>query len=469
MINKIIILVIILFFAKLIVAQESPKTLNAEQVLNVVRSFHPVIRQSYIGVEKSKSEILNARGNFDPVFSNYLGKKTFDGQNYYNDISPELKIPIWYGADIYAGLEDLTGDRLDPSQSEGQSSFVGINIPLVKNLVIDKRRAFLKQAKIYSSMAELDQNIMINDLCMDAISAYWAWVKAYETYAVVANKVRVDEKRLELIRKWIENGERPAVDSIEAITQLQSFQYRKNENWLEFQNAGLLLSAFMWTKDNNPYQLPESVIPEGNWEFETLLTNFNLDLTILLSEAQLNHPYLKIYNYKLDVLDIDKKLKFQELLPKVDFRYNFLAKSYSIDKTITDASPFQNNYQYMLKAEIPLFFSQGRANYKIAKLKIEETKLEQNQKELDIQLKIKSYYNEFVTLKNQVDLQNKYAENYQKLVRAEETLLENGESTLFLINSRENKALEAQEKLIEIKTKYFKSIYALQWSAGLLR
>jgi outer membrane protein TolC len=123
----------------------------------------------------------------------------------------------------------------------------------------------------------------------------------------------------------------------------------------------------------------------------------------------------------------------------------------------------------MLKAEIPLFFSQGRANYKIAKLKIEETKLEQNQKELDIQLKIKSYYNEFVTLKNQVDLQNKYAENYQKLVRAEETLLENGESTLFLINSRENKALEAQEKLIEIKTKYFKSIYALQWSAGLLR
>ncbi len=68
-----------------------------------------------------------------------------------------------------------------------------------------------------------------------------------------------------------------------------------------------------------------------------------------------------------------------------------------------------------------------------------------------------------------MDLQNKYAENYQKLVRAEETLLENGESTLFLINSRENKALEAQEKLIEIKTKYFKSIYALQWSAGLLR
>jgi hypothetical protein len=37
-----------------------------------------------------------------------------------------------------------------------------------------------------------------------------------------------------------------------------------------------------------------------------------------------------------------------------------------------------------------------------------------------------------------------------------------------MINSRENKALEAYEKLIELKTKYFKTIYSLQWSAGLL-
>ena len=92
-----------------------------------------------------------------------------------------------------------------------------------------------------------------------------------------------------------------------------------------------------------------------------------------------------------------------------------------------------------------------------------------DQKELDIELKIKSYFNEFTTLKNQVALQGKNVENYQKLVKAKEILLENGESTLFLINSRENKSLEAQEKLIEMKTKFFKSIYALQWSTGLLR
>ena len=41
--------------------------------------------------------------------------------------------------------------------------------------------------------------------------------------------------------------------------------------------------------------------------------------------------------------------------------------------------------------------------------------------------------------------------------------------SLFLIKSGENKALEALEKLIELKTKFAKTVYALQGSASLLR
>ena len=59
--------------------------------------------------------------------------------------------------------------------------------------------------------------------------------------------------------------------------------------------------------------------------------------------------------------------------------------------------------------------------------------------------------------------------NYENLFLAEEALFQNGESSLFLINSRENKVLENQRKLIELKTRYLKTIYGLQWSSGLLR
>ena len=69
---------IFFLFWKTANAQELPKTLNAEQVLELVRNFHPVTKQATIQIEKSKAEILNARGNFDPILSVYATQKVFD-------------------------------------------------------------------------------------------------------------------------------------------------------------------------------------------------------------------------------------------------------------------------------------------------------------------------------------------------------------------------------------------------------
>lgn len=467
--KKYILLVVVICTSLFARGQEASATLNAEQVLALVRQFHPIVKQANINIQKSKADITLARAAFDPILSTYAARKILNGTNYYNYLSPEIAIPTWYGIEVYSGLENITGSRLDPSQTSGQSSYFGISIPLAKDLVIDKRRAFLQQAKIFNTMATVEQQAAVNDLLMNAIEAYWLWVKAYQTYNVVKNNVAINEKRLALVKKSYINGERPAIDTVEALTQLQSFQYQQNVYALEFKNAGLQLSAYLWKENNEPYILPENIVPESNWENETSINNFNVELTALLDIADKNHPELQLYNYKLDALAIDKKLKFQELLPKIDFRYNQLGKNNDLLKTISTGPLFENNFQYGLKFEIPLRLSQGRADYKKAILKIEETTLNQNQKKLYIQLKIKSYYNEWLTLKQQISLYSNTYNNYQQLVRAEETRLFNGESSLFLVNSRENKALEALEKLIELKTKYYKTIYALQWSTGLLR
>jgi outer membrane protein TolC len=470
MLKNIFIFLLINFAAFSAMAQDAIKTLNAEQVLALVRQYHPVVRQTTIEIEKSKADITIARAAFDPILSNYVAKKTFSGTNYYNlAASPEIIIPTWYGVELSGGLENLTGDRVNTSETKGQTSYLGISIPLAKNLVIDKRRAFLQQAKIFNTMAEVEQRAIINDLLMNAAEAYWTWVRAYQTYVVVKNNVEINQKRVEFVKKSFLNGERAAIDTVEAVAQLQSFQYQQNQHWLEFQNAGLELSAYLWKNNNQPYLLPESIVPQEGWENETNINNFNLILNDLLVLAENNHPNLQLYDYKLDILGIDKKLKFQELLPKIDFRYNQLSKGYNLIETATAGPLFQNNFQYGLKMEVPLRLSQGRGEYRKAKLKIEETTLDQNQKKLQIQLKVKNYYNEFTNLKAQIALQSNNFSNYQALVRAEETKLLNGESSLFLVNSRENKALDALEKLVELKTKYYKTLYALQWSAGLLQ
>ena len=145
-------------------AQEATKMLSAEEVLNVVKNFHPVVRQSNISIEKSRTDITNARAAFDPVFNTYIANKKFGGVAYYQDVSPEIKIPTWYGIDIYAGTDNWVGERVNPTVTKGESSYLGINVPLAKGLMIDKRRAALQQAKVMKQLVEVEQKNIINDL-----------------------------------------------------------------------------------------------------------------------------------------------------------------------------------------------------------------------------------------------------------------------------------------------------------------
>ena len=460
---------IILTFCFNCFSQDTLKTLNVDQLMNIVRTFHPIVKQSDIRIEKSMSELLLARGGFDPVLSNVSGQKTFDNYNYYNYNSTEIKIPTWFGVEVAGGVENLSGSKFDPTETIGPSNYVGITVPLAKNLLMDKRRATLKQSKIYTAMAEVEKQAVVNDLLMQSIESYYNWVKTYQVFLVLKKNLSNSLKRADLIKKSFLNGEKSAIDTVEAFVQYQSFELLVSNKEMEFKNAGLNLSSFLWKNENEPFTLPSSVIPQIDWEKEIKLDSFNLNLNELLTYSESNNPNIQLYSFKINSLQIDQKLKFQELLPKIDLKYNALGKGYDLSKSVSSHSFLENNYLYGLKVEMPLLIMKGRAEYKISKLKIEDAKIDQTQKNIYNSLKIKGYYNEYENLTKQCSLQEKIYANYLVLLDSELKRFENGESSLFMINSREMKALEAQEKMIDLKTKYYKSIYSLQWISGKLK
>ena len=464
---KHIIPVALLLAGSTLKAQDSLKTLSALQVMEIVKQFHPVAKQADIFVEKAKSDVTIARGMFDPVLKNETAQKTFDGTDYYYYNRPELSIPTWFGVEVSAGLEYLSGNRTDPVETKGQTSYFGVSVPLAKNLLMDKRRAALQTAKIFRDASAVEKRNMLNNLLLDAMNSYWNWVKQYQVYKILTEALIVNEKRVELIKTAFRLGDRPAIDTIEALTQLQNIELLKNQAWLDYQNTGLELSVFLWLANTTPFNLSLDIVPGDNLQLSNIAAEPIPDLNNLLEAAIKNHPELVIYNYKIDVLTVDKKLKFQELLPSLNFRYNQLGKGYDMLKTVTNPL-FENNYQYGLSFGIPLRLSQGRGEYRKAKLKITETQLQQKQKQLQLENKVKSYFNELFMLKSQVALQEKALKNYQALQRGEEIRFQAGESSLFLINARENKTLEALQKLQELKAKYYKTENTLQWSAGLM-
>lgn len=447
-------------------SQDSLKSLSFSGFLTIVKQYHPVARQASILVQKADASLLSQRGAFDPEIAGGGGDKTFDGISYYRNNTVQLNIPTWYGIEVQAGMEYLSGNRLNPEETSGKTSFAGISIPLAKNLLIDKRRAALSQAKIMQQASGEEKKIMLNDLLLDASESYWQWVQAYLQYRTYENIIRVNRQRYEFVKLAFRNGDRPAIDTTEALTQLQQFEYQQNEALLAWQNAGVQLSGFLWQPDDRPYQLPQQVVPQEKME---ALINNNVfpEQEQLIDAARKNHPELVLYNFKLGALGVERKLKFQELLPKIDFKYNQLGKGYNL-ATTTFQSLYNNNYKYGISFSMPLRLSKGRGEYKLAKLKISETRLQQNLKQTELEIKIRKYYNQLVNYQMQTTLLQKTYAGVLQLQKGEETRFFNGESSLFLVNSRENKTQETTLKLIEATIKYNKAAAALKWAAGSL-
>jgi outer membrane protein TolC len=180
------------------------------------------------------------------------------------------------------------------------------------------------------------------------------------------------------------------------------------------------------------------------------------------------HPKLKILDFKLRSLEVDRQLKFQDLLPKVDLKYNLLSKGYATPLH-AGIEPFRNDFKFGLGVAMPLRLSQGRGLYREAGLKIRETRLGQSQTVLEIENKIRYQHAAVLQLGTQWRQAIEYVRAHEQLWRAEELRFRMGESTLFLVNSRENKLLEAREKLVSVQTKYLSAFVSFQWAAGQLR
>lgn len=456
--NSIIILFALLF-CQLFSAQDSLR-ISAREFIAIVKAYHPLAIKYQLQNKIAKSEITRARGNFDPVLGGKLGEKNIDGVQYYRQKNLELGIPTWYGIDLTGSYNYLDGEKINNSDTKGGLYQFGITVPLAKNLLYDKRRALLEQAKYALTMTEAEQAVLTNDLLLEAENTYWEWVKNFEIYRLQQKAVAINKSRLELTKKTYEFGESPAIDTVEAASQLQSFQLQERDAFLNFVKSTQDLQLFLWKENQEMYDMTSMIYPADNTANSEAFSNFEMLVQTMDTQNPERHLSVLYYFQKGNILESERRLKWQSFLPKLDFTYNFFNK----ENYRADYLPlFDNNFQYGLKLEIPLFQREAKANYQIAKLKIEQNALDTQVKKREIETKIQTYKNEIMNYHSQIDIARNNLTNYQRLLQAEEIRYSNGESSLFLINSRENKMIDAQEKFILLNNKFLKSYNKLKW------
>jgi outer membrane protein TolC len=322
----------------------------------------------------------------------------------------------------------------------------------------------LQQAKLYRSQSEQERLTMLNNLLFDAYTIYWQWAGSFQQYKLFSQFTEIASNRLRLVRIAYKNGDRAMMDTVEAFTQLQNYQLMQTDAMLKWNNAKLELSNFLWFSNDSSYFLPEYFVPE-KLQFSAINAQ---QLEDVLAKSAEQNPLLKAYDFKLNSLEVERKLKFQSLLPYVSLKANILNKDYYALKNVS-TDFIQNNYKWGIDFKIPIFLREARGDYKKAQLKIKETSLEFINKKQQTVTKIRSYYNDFSALAQQLIIADDMYNNYQALLKNEELKFTQGESSLFLVNSRETKVIELLQKQIELNIKYYKAKYAVEWAAGLLK
>jgi outer membrane protein TolC len=440
------------------VSAQQTDTLTWDQYKEIIKTYHPVAMQANLLGSLAKARMKQAWGNFDPKISTNFDQKIYDGTEYYQFLTPEVKIPLWYGLELKGNYSEAEGAFINPESklpTEGLS-FVGLNMSLGKGLLMDMRRAAVKQANIFKEASANQQLLIINDLILDAGEAYLNWQYNYQLTLIYEQALKLTEVRFEAVRNSVKGGDRPAIDTLEALTQIQQRQIQLQQAQLNLRNSLFELGSFMWLQNNQPVEVEMlNILPQSK----------EIEIPQTLNPTVINNPKLLSFGFKLRDLEIERRLKAESLRPTLDLQVGLLNTGQSAFRNV-NRNYWENNNKIGLQFSFPLTFATARGDLAEAKLKIRDTEYEQSLVGNNLQVKFNQFRAEANTLQSQLFVIKQSVDANKKLVEGEEMRFRFGDSSLFLINARESKLIETQEKLIETENKIRKNRLKAEWILG---
>ncbi len=433
-------------------AQQDTLRLQFNEYLGYVKKYHPIAKQAQLAISIGQANLMKARGGFDPKIEVDYDRKEFKETEYWDRLNATFKIPTYFGIELKGNFEQNEGQFINPAEflpEDGLYS-AGVSMALGQGFWINERMATLRKAKFFREQAKADQDLLVNEVLYNASLAYFDWLQAYNDAEIFRDFLKNAQVRFKGVKTSALSGQVAAIDTIEAKIAMQNRALNLEQAKVKLMKKSLELSNFLWINDV-PVELQPNVIPDTE-------VADDIDLTLEIMGKPLdsftleNHPKLKSLNFKIDGLTVDKRLKANKLLPKIDVEYNFLTE------TPDQIRSFETQqYKGGLSFRFPLFLRKERGDLKLAKFKLQDAQFERDNAEVQIQNKVLAIYRELDSYVVQNELIDNIVTDYNTLLAAEERKFSFGESSLFLINSRESKLIDAELKQNEVQNKFFKT------------
>jgi len=430
--------------------------------LSSVKENNPLAGKANNNLEYGKAQLNAAKGNFDPQLYSTIDSKQFNSYNYFTSGIAELKQPLYTSQYLKVGYQYGQGMYLNPEMSTPVVGlpYVGVEASLLQGLMFDKRRAQVVKAKSYTEFFNAEQKIQMNDILFAASSGYMDALYSKKVNSLYAYFANLALQRLKGITDLSVIGERPAIDTTEAAIFLQGRLLDRQAGEIE------LIKRYndLFILNSMPVNTSQSLMNTN----DSLELVYNLALKSLSQTAlgnQITNPIVSQYLAKQKILDTEMRLKREMIKPVLDVSYNFL----NAPNAVVFPTMNFNNYKWGATFSFPLFLRKPRNEYKMARVDAKNNELETINKQNQISFK-RQYILDAITITSQQIANAERSATYSKLlVEAERLKFNNGESSLFLLNSRESKWLETELKLAEYKLKFIKSFIELTYINGDLK
>ncbi|HRG53392.1 MAG TPA: hypothetical protein PLL00_11200 [Bacteroidia bacterium] len=422
-----------------------------------MKKEHPLALRAENNIDYANAQFNAARGNYDPFLSSSIESKQFNSLNYFTYGEAELKQPIYTSQFLKMGYQYGQGVKLNPENSTPSAGlpYAGVEISLLQGFTFDKRRGEIIKSRFYIDFYDAERKIQLNDLLFMASNTYIDAVYARKINNIHTYFANLASQRLRGINELAVIGEKPAIDTIEASIFLQGRLLDKQAS--EIEKAKRLNEILALYMANESFK--STPVISDSLE-QLYLLSVSAARSMLLNESSLN-PIISQYTAKQKILETEARLKREMIKPVLNVSYNFLSDSKS---AVIAMSP--NNYKWNATFAFPLFLRKPINEYRMARLIAQNNEFEVFNKQSQLNYKRKYIANTIGVVADQISNAEKAAAYSKILLEAEKLKFINGESSLFLLNARENKWLETELKLAEYKLKFTKTTMELIYIDG---
>lgn len=421
------------------------RQLSLDKVLHSVSRCYPQIRIALLEITKAQGTHVSALGKFDPSLNASTRSQPAGGYiNNYGDT--QLNVPTFYnGIKLFAGYRNGQGNwpvyYQDYLTNSGGEYRAGLSLPLLRDRLIDKERTNLLTTAEWIRMKRNDAEAIKIKIYQETIKAYWQWFEAGLQLKTFRELLKLAKTRQHAIEQQASQGDLAMLAITENLQQIVQRELLLNQGQMIFEQAGINLSLYYRDQKGNPKIPLESCLPP-------YVVNQFRPITQNISDLQ-RHPALKKLRNYSKIIKIKRDLAQNQLLPNLDATaYTFKQNGSGGDpKLIPQAAMIGVSFKF------PLFQREAKGKLISAQSELHQIRIEHKFLYEQLKNELTNLFIGIKRIRQQVNLLKQEFKLVSKVQIGESKKFIEGDSTLFLVNQREQATTQVRLNWINAQMK----------------